>query len=109
MRSSSSVQGLSRQLTIAENTYELRIYPRQTPEDIIWRFELRNSISGGQIPVGFKLRLLTEDSQEFENNEDIATSLVDMLYVEVILKPGEGVIWEIEPTPVDWEQEILRF
>ena len=111
MRSSSSVQGLSRQLTIAENTYELRIYPRQTPEDIIWRFELRNSISGGQIPVGFKLRLLTEDSQEFENNEDIATSLVDMLYVEVILEPGEsiGVNWEIEPTPADWEREILRF
>lgn len=111
MRSSSSVQGLSRQLTIAENRYELRIYPRQTPEDIIWRFELRNSISGGQIPVGFKLRLLTEDSQEFENNEDIATSLVDMLYVEVILEPGEGVgvIWEIEPAPVDWEREILRF
>ena len=109
MRSSATLQGLSKELTIADNTYELRIFPRVAGEDIIWRFELRNPVSGGEIPVGFKLRLLTEDLQEFENNEDIATVLTDVLYVEVILEPGEGLIWETEPTPEDWEREVLRF
>ena len=109
MRSSASVQGLARELTIADNTYELRIFPRQAGEDIIWRFELRNPVSGGEIPAGFKLRLLTEDLEEFENNEDIATVSTDVLYVEVILEPGEGLVWETVPTAEDWEREVLRF
>jgi hypothetical protein len=109
MRSSASVQGLARELTIADNTYELRIFPRQAGEDIIWRFELRNPVSGGEIPAGFKLRLLTEDLEEFENNEDIATVSTDVLYVEVILEPGEGLVWETQPVAEDWEREILRF
>ncbi len=109
MRSSGSIQGLSRQLIIADNTYELRIFPQDGGEDIIWRFELRNATPGGEIPVGFKLRLLTEDLQDFENNQDIATTPVDVLYVEVILEPGEGLIWETQPVADDYEREVLRF
>ncbi|MEM9925804.1 MAG: DUF1822 family protein [Cyanobacteria bacterium P01_D01_bin.50] len=110
MRSAApETQGLSRQLIIADNTYELRIFPKDGGEDIIWRFELRNATPGGEIPIGFKLRLLTEDLEEFENNEDIATVSVDMLYLEVILESGEGLIWETEPVADDYEQEILRF
>jgi hypothetical protein len=109
MRSSASVQGLARELTVADNTYELRIFPRDAGEDIIWRFELRNPVSGGEIPAGFKLRLLTEDLQEFENNEDVATVSTEVLYVEVILEPGEGLIWETQPVAEDWEREVLRF
>lgn len=109
MRSSASVQGLARELTIADNTYELRIFSRVADEDIIWRFELRNPVAGGEIPAGFKLRLLTEDLEEFENNEDVATVSTDVLYVEVILEPGEGLVWETVPVAEDWEQEVLRF
>jgi hypothetical protein len=109
MRSAETVFGLSRQLIVAGDTYELRIFPKSTPEDYIWRFELRSTIPGIQIPVGFKLRLLTEDLQTFENNEDTATTPVDILYVEVILEPGEGLTWETEPISDDWEREILRF
>ncbi|MEO1372999.1 MAG: DUF1822 family protein [Cyanobacteria bacterium J06635_10] len=110
MRSAApETQGLSRQLIIADNTYELRIFPKDGGEDIIWRFELRNATPGGEIPIGLKLRLLTEDLEEFENNEDIATVSVDMLYLEVILEPGEGLIWETEPVADDYEQEVLRF
>jgi hypothetical protein len=53
--------------------------------------------------------LLTEDLQPFENNEDTAINPVDMLYVEVILEPGEGLVWETEPVAEDYEQEVLRF
>ncbi len=109
MRSAEAVLGLSRQLIIVNNTYELRIFPIGTPEDRIWRFELRSTTPGSQIPLGFKLRLLTEDLQTFENNEDTANTPVDMLYVEVIVEPGERLIWETEPTSEDCDQEILPF
>ncbi|MDZ7954125.1 DUF1822 family protein [Nostoc sp. DedQUE09] len=109
MRSAEPVLGLSRQIIIAEQTYELRIFPKSASEDYVWRFELRSTTLDGQIPAGFKLRLLTEDLQAFENNEDTAITPVDMLYLEVILEPGEGLVWEIEPTPEDYDREILRF
>ncbi|MGF2035081.1 MAG: DUF1822 family protein [Nostoc sp. CmiVER01] len=109
MRSAEPVLGLSRQIIIAEQTYELRIFPKSAFEDYVWRFELRSTTLDGQIPAGFKLRLLTEDLQAFENNQDTAITPVDMLYLEVILELGEGLAWEIEPTPEDYDREILRF
>ncbi|MBW4455814.1 MAG: DUF1822 family protein [Nostoc indistinguendum CM1-VF10] len=109
MRSAEPFLGLSRQIIIAEQTYELRIFPKSASEDYVWRFELRSTTLDGQIPAGFKLRLLTEDLQAFENNQDTATTPVDMLYLEVILELGEGLVWEIEPTPEDYDREILRF
>ncbi len=109
MRSRQTVQGLSRQLVIAGNTYELRIFPKGNSENQVWRFELLSATPDSPIPVGFKLRLLTEDLQPFENNEDTAINPVDMLYLEVILEPGEGLVWETEPTSEDYEREILRF
>ncbi|MEH1945670.1 MAG: DUF1822 family protein [Nostoc sp.] len=109
MRSAEPVLGLSRQIKVAEQTYELRIFPKSASEDYVWRFELRSTTLDGQIPAGFKLRLLTEDLQAFENNQDTATTPVDMLYLEVILELGEGLVWEIEPTPEDYDREILRF
>ncbi|MCU0536190.1 MAG: DUF1822 family protein [Hydrococcus sp. Prado102] len=100
---------LSRQLSIEGRAYELRAIPIGNLEERIWRFELRNTAVGGMIPNGFKLRLLTEDLQFFDNNEDVATGLVERLYVEVAIAPGEGLVWEVEPTPEDSDLEILRF
>lgn len=99
----------SRQLIVAGHQYELRVLPKGNPEERIWRFELRNAGEGDRIPGGFKLRLLTEDLQAFENNEDMATTAVDQLYIEVALQPGEGLVWEIEPIPENYDREILRF
>lgn len=100
---------LSRQLAIAGQTYELRIIPQNEGESTIWRFELRNAAVGAAIPGGFKLRLLTEDLQSFPNNEDIAITAVEQLFVEVALEPGEGIVWEIEPKSENYDREILRF
>lgn len=100
---------LSRQLVIAGQQYELQVLPQGVPEKNRWRFELRNPISDQRIPGGFKLRLLTEDLQAFENNEDTATTAVEQLYIEVVLQSGEGLVWEIEPIPENYDQEILRF
>jgi Protein of unknown function (DUF1822) len=100
---------LSRQLTIAGQNYELRIIPQNIENQTTWRFELRNANLGAAIPGGFKLRLLTEDLQTFPNNEDIATTAVAELFVEIALEPGEGIVWEIEPLPENYDREILKF
>ncbi|MCV3213042.1 DUF1822 family protein [Plectonema radiosum NIES-515] len=100
---------LSRQLAIAGQTYELRILPQNQGESTVWRFELRNAAVGAAIPGGFKLRLLTEDLQTFPNNEDIAITAVEQLFVEVGLESGEGIVWEIEPKSENYDREILRF
>ncbi|WP_017651494.1 DUF1822 family protein [Fortiea contorta] len=104
-----NVVAFARQLAIAGQLYDLTITPQGEADEIIWRFELRNATVGAAIPGGFKLRLLTEDLQPFPDNEDIATTAVTQLFVEVALEPGEGIVWEIEPLPESYEQEILKF
>lgn len=104
-----SVDFLSRSLAIAGQNYELRVVPRGNPDERIWRFELRNAQEGDRIPGGFKLRLLTEDLQAFEGNEDVAVNAVEHLFVDVVLAPGEGLVWEVEPMPDNCDREILRF
>ncbi len=98
----------SRQLIIAGQLYELQILPQGNPAERIWRFEL-STFLGTAIPSGFKLRLLTEDLQPFKDNEVIATTAVDRLYIEVALELGEGLVWEIEPIPENYDREILHF
>jgi hypothetical protein len=100
---------LSRKLAIAGQLYELAITPQNQPNSRHWRFELRHTTIGALIPGGFKLRLLTEDLQPFPNNEDIAPTAVEKLYIEVALEPGEGIVWEIEPLPDNYDREILKF
>ena len=99
--------GLAKQLEIADSPYELRILPLE--EAGSWRFELCCLTPGCMIPAGFKLRLLTEDLQAFEGNEDLATEPVTQLGLEVDLEPGESLVWQVEPTPSNYQQEVLQF
>jgi len=32
-----------------------------------------------------------------------------IIYVDVVLEPGEGLVWEIEPIPEVYGREILNF
>jgi len=101
-----------RQLSIAGDRYTLSISPlpeHSTPEASAWRFELRSVDPDGMIPTGFKLRLLTEDLQPFEHNEDESSEPTAALAVEVLVAPEEGLVWEIEPTPDGYDREILHF
>jgi len=100
---------LSRQLQIAGQQYELQVFPLKNLEQQTWRFQLQNSAPGGVIPGGFKLRLLTEDLQPFAGNEDVAFTAQEQLYIDVSLAPGEGLVWEIEPIPENYDREILHF
>lgn len=100
---------LYRQISINGNSYKLLVFPIRSEEAQIWRFELRSVNPEDMIPVGFQLRLLTEDLQSFPHNEDIATTPVEQLYVEVMLEPGESLVWEVTPFPEEYEREILRF
>ncbi|MFB2837307.1 DUF1822 family protein, partial [Floridanema evergladense] len=95
---------LSRQLQIAGQQYELQVFPLRNLEQPTWRFQLQNSATGGVIPGGFKLRLLTEDLQPFEGNEDVATTAQEILYIDVAVAPGEGLVWEIEPFPENYDR-----
>jgi hypothetical protein len=105
--------GLLRELSLAGHSYMLQILPiasdRTTENVQVWRFELRPVAPQQTIPPGVKLRLLSEDLQPFEHNEDIASAAVDSLYVDVVLEAGEGLVWEIEPTPDSYDREILHF
>jgi hypothetical protein len=109
MRSRAEQIGLSRQLLIAGNLYELQIFPRGNLEERTWRFELHPLDADCQVPSGFKSRLLTEDLQPFDHNEDTAIEAVERLYVDVILEPEESLVWEIEPMPEEYDREILNF
>jgi hypothetical protein len=101
---------IAKQLVIDGQRYELRILPRSETTVDIWQFELRNIIPGEGVPAGITLRLLTEDLQPFPNNQVESTTLVKLLSVDVAFsEPGEGVVWEIEPTPENYQREILRF
>lgn len=99
-----------RKLTIDGQGYELRLQPKGHLENNIWRFELRNRNRDERIPSGFTLKLLTEDLQPFDGNQVKATTPKERLYIEVALgESGEGLVWQIEPTPEDYESEILYF
>ena len=100
---------LVRQLAIADQSYLLRLFPLDNFDSSAWRLELQSLVPGGRIPAGFKLRLLTEELQPFAGNEVTATTVVDQLALEVALEPGEGLVWEVEPTPDSYDREILRF
>ena len=99
---------LAKKITISDSPYELKILPLDI-EAGIWGFELCSLMLGGNIPAGFKLKLFTEDLESFDGNEDIATSSVEKLYLEVALESGEGLVWFVEPTPNEYQPEILRF
>ena len=97
---------LAKQLTISHQPYELKIIPLESDT---WGFELRSLALGGMIPPGFTLRLLTAEGQSFSGNKAIAKTPIEMLYLEVALDKGEALIWEIEPTPDDYQAEVLKF
>lgn len=99
-------KALAKQLVIADQNYELKLIPVEADT---WGFELRSLALGGMIPAGFTLRLKSETEESFEGNEDTATTAVESLYLEVALDAGEGLIWEIEPTPEDYQAQVLYF
>jgi hypothetical protein len=101
-----SHQILCKTIEIANQPYELRVFP--TGKNHTWRFELQSAL-GHPVPAGFKLRLLMEDLSPFANNEDIAMNEIDRLYLEVHLTPGDGLVWETEPLPTNYDREIMRF
>lgn len=103
-----SPTAFSRQLTIANQRYELQVLQVDAATNV-WRFELSSLAPTGMVATGVTLRLLTEDLQPFAGNEDRAMQPVDRLYVDVALEAGEGLVWEIEPTPEAYDREILRF
>lgn len=104
---STPIAAISRQLQIEGQPYELNIYAVEN--ELAWRFELRPVTPGAMIPEGFVLRLLTEDLESFEGNEDQVSESVDRLYIDVALEAGEGIVWMTEPQSDLYDQEILRF
>jgi len=99
--------GLAKKIMIANQPYELRVLPLE--EAGSWRFELGCLTPGCVILPGVKLRLLTEDLEAFEGNEDLASEPVEQLFIELYLEAGESLVWQVEPTPDNYQQEVLQF
>lgn len=102
-------QGLYRDLEIEGETYTLQVMPLMADAEDSqgWRFELTKA--AGLVSPGVTLKLLTEDLQPFENNQAVATEAVDSLYVDVAVAAKEGIVWQVQPIPSQYEPEILRF
>jgi hypothetical protein len=94
----------NRTLRIANQMYTLQIIPEA---ENTYRFRLTGV--EGSVPRGFTLRLLTEDLRPFAYNEVTALESTTELVVTVIVEPGESLVWEIEPTPENYERETLNF
>ena len=106
LEDSETASVLCRDLNIGGEVYTLQVRPL-TISDNAWRVELTKAV--GLIPVGVTLRLLTEDLQPFENNQAVATEAIDSLYVDVAVADQEGLVWQVQPLPSQYDQEILRF
>ena len=100
---------LSREIVIAGQALVLSITRRPGEIENAWRFILCPIEVNTHIPAGTILRLLSENLEPFPHNEDTATENCTGLYVDVVLEPSEGIIWETEPTAEDHVQEILKF
>jgi len=98
-----SHSGFKKSLSIAGEPYELKIIC-QDRDHAIWNFRLQRSQPSAKIPAGVKLRLIDQDGNDFLRNEHQAEEAVEYLSVEVQLEPGEGLIWQIEPEPDDYQR-----
>lgn len=96
-------------LQIAGQKYKLQIM--STPEigENCYLFELHNTVPGRKIPGGFKLRLVTENNEGWDGNEDEAKEAKDYLRVLVTVDPGDQIIWETAPLPDDYSPQPLQF
>jgi|GEM_PF-2605221 len=100
---------ITKSLKIAGQKYELRIIPTPEIGENCYLFELHNIAPGRRIPGGFKLRLVTENHECWEGNEDEAKEAKDYLRVPVKVAPGEGIIWKTEPLPDEYSPDPFWF
>ena len=102
-------QHISKLLTIAGNNYKL-IISLVSKDNNEWKIALQNAEAGGKIPHGFKLRLLDENGDNFPNNEAKALEEGETeIYIKVQLELGEGLIWEVEPIPNEYQRQVMYF
>jgi hypothetical protein len=99
---------LVKSFTLAGDPYELWVRSLDL-EANSWRIGVRAVNPDRLIPTGVVLRLLTEDLQPFEGNEDQSPVPVAELFIDMTLEFGEGIVWQIEPTPDEGGLEVLRF
>ncbi len=99
-------QVLCRDLEIEGEIYTLQVRPLSLANDA-WRIELTKAV--GLVSPGVTLKLLTEDLQPFENNQAVATEAISSLYVDVAVADQEGLVWQVQPVPSQYDQEILYF
>jgi hypothetical protein len=97
-----------KRLNIAGDPYELRLSCKDHNHNI-WRFELRRAEPLAQIPIGIQLRLISQDGNGSEEKEVQAEELTEYLQITLQLESGEGLIWQIDPEPENYQPEVLWF
>ena len=54
------------------------------------------------MPCGYKLKAVTDKGEDFENNEVIAEGNTQSISLLIELEEGEGLKFEIYPSPEDY-------
>lgn len=74
-----------------------------------WRFDLETPRPGMNIPTDFKLYLVNTSGKNWVRKVIRASKNQEILSIKVFIPEGTGIIWDIEPKPENYVNEILRF
>ncbi|MDJ0747176.1 MAG: hypothetical protein QNJ32_28070 [Xenococcaceae cyanobacterium MO_167.B27] len=86
-------------ITIAGERYYLIIESRDGER--VWEITLMRYLQANMPPT-YKLKAVTDRGEEFELNEDIANGDTQSISVAIELEEGEGLKFEIYPSPEDY-------
>lgn len=100
-----------KQIKIDKDDYELilTVSPKVVSEsNFTCQFEL-NLANDKSIPKGIKLKILTSEMEDFNNNEVIADGRKKQIKIKLKLKSGEGITWRTDPLSKGFCMETLWF
>lgn len=100
-------QGICRRLTLEGQACLLSFVCLDEARNT-WRISL-SRVDGGPLSPGWALRIFSENLQDFAGNEDRAEGAQALLYLDLQLASGEGIVWETTPHAEGYIPEILRF
>ena len=74
-----------------------------------WIFSLETYRPGVTIPTDFKLILVNMNGKKWVRKVSRASKIQERLSIKVFVAQGDRIIWDIEPKPDNYSNEILRF
>ncbi len=92
-------------LTISGERYYLMIQSHKI--DRVWEIKLMRYLQGSMPPT-YKLKAITDKGKEFDSNKVIANGNTQSISLFIKLELGEGLKFEIYPSPEDYDYSASR-